>query len=337
MTVRVEVDGLVKHFPIRGAAGVVQAVNDVSLTIEPGTTLGIVGESGSGKSTLGRCVLRLLEPTAGSVKIDGEDITSLRPRELRRRRSKLQMIFQDPYDSVNPRMRVQRILEEPMVLHTDMSESERRERAGELLELVNLEPHHLRRFPHELSGGQLQRIGIARAIALNPDFVVLDEPTSSLDLTVRAGVLKLLRALQRELGLTYLLISHDLATVAAYCDDVAVMYLGSVVERGPAGEVFAAPQHPYTQALLSAELPADPTVKLRRYVLQGEIPSPVNLPTGCLFASRCPLVLDECRAGPPLHRNVTAGHSAACIRIDDGTNLLPGIGYGRPDQLQETT
>lgn len=323
MTVAVEVEHLVKHFPIRGTSGVVQAVNDVSFRIEEGTTLGIVGESGSGKSTLGRCLLRLVEPTSGTIRIDGQEMTELDPRRLRATRARAQMIFQDPYESVNPRMRVRRILEEPLRLHTMMNERERAERAIELLGLVNLERVHLNRFPHELSGGQLQRIGIARAIALNPSFIVLDEPTSSLDLTVRAGVLALLRRLQEELGLTYLLISHDLGTVSAYCDEMAVMYLGSIVERGRASEVFARPQHPYTQALLSAQLPADPTLTVTRHVLSGEIPSPVNLPSGCLFATRCPIVHDGCRSRRPAPRTVRGGHEASCIRLDDGTNLLP--------------
>lgn len=323
MTSAVQVDHLVKHFPIRGTAGVVQAVNDVSFRIEKGTTLGVVGESGSGKSTLGRCLLRLIEPTSGSVTIDGQDMTSLDARTLRSSRARIQMIFQDPYESVNPRMRVRRILEEPMRLHTSMTERERGMRAAELLELVNLERVHLNRFPHELSGGQLQRIGIARAIALNPSFIVLDESTSSLDLTVRAGVLALLRRLQEELGLTYLLISHDLATVSAYCDEMAVMYLGSIVERGRASEVFAQPQHPYTQALLSAQLPADPSITVQRHMLSGEIPSPVNLPSGCLFSTRCPLVHDGCRTGRPDPRAVSGSHEASCVRLDDHTNFLP--------------
>jgi oligopeptide/dipeptide ABC transporter ATP-binding protein len=322
MTIAVKVEHLVKHFPIRGTAGVVQAVNDVSFEIPEGTTLGVVGESGSGKSTLGRCLLRLIEPTSGRVTIDGRDMTGLDPRALRAARAKIQIIFQDPYESVNPRMRVRRILEEPMILHTSMTERERTRRALELMELVNLEPLHLNRFPHELSGGQLQRIGIARAIALNPSFIVLDEPTSSLDLTVRAGVLSLLRNLQQELGLTYMLISHDLSTVSAYCDEMAVMYLGSIVEQGRASEVFGSPQHPYTQALLSAQLPADPSVTVSRVMLGGEIPSPVNLPAGCLFATRCPLAIDECRAARPEPRVIDGTHRAACIRIDDGSNFI---------------
>jgi oligopeptide/dipeptide ABC transporter ATP-binding protein len=322
MTVALKVENLVKHFPIRGTAGVVQAVNDVSLEIEAGTTLGVVGESGSGKSTLGRCLLRLIEPTSGRVSIGGLDMMGLSASELRAARAKIQIIFQDPYESVNPRMRVRRILEEPMLLHTSMTERERTMRALELMELVNLEPQHLNRFPHELSGGQLQRIGIARAIALNPSFIVLDEPTSSLDLTVRAGVLSLLRKLQKELGLTYMLISHDLLTISAYCDEMAVMYLGSIVEQGRASEVFRSPQHPYTQALLSAQLPADPSIKIERIMLEGEIPSPVNLPQGCLFATRCPLVVDACRTGRPAAREIAGTHRASCLRIDDGSNFI---------------
>lgn len=238
----------------------------------------------------------------------------------------MQMVFQDPYDSLNPRMTIGDLVEEPLLLHTDLDDHDRRERAIELMRLVRLEVQHLDRLPHQLSGGQLQRVGIARAIATEPAFLVLDEPTSSLDLSVRAGVLRLLRELQDRLGMTYLLISHDLATIGAYCDRMAVMYLGSIVEIGDAADVFARPQHPYTQALLSADLPPDPRVQLGRHHLAGEAPSPLHLPTGCLFATRCPLVRDDCLGERPDHRPVSSavpGHSAACVRIDDATNHLP--------------
>ena len=322
MPAHVSVENLHKHFSVRG--GLLRAVNGVSFEIPAGTTLGLVGESGSGKSTVGRCLLRLLEPTSGSIHIGDADLVAMRARELRSHRRHMQMVFQDPFDSVNPRMSIGALVEEPLLLHTDLSGSERRERARELLRLVRLEEQHLDRLPHQLSGGQLQRVGIARAIATDPSFIVLDEPTSSLDLSVRAGVLRLLRELQDRLGLTYLLISHDLATVGAYCDQVAVMYLGSLVESGGATEVFESPQHPYTQALLSADLPPDPTVRLRRHLLDGEMPSPLDLPTGCCFSSRCPVVRDDCWEIPPALRDAGRhGHRAACTRLDDGTNLIP--------------
>lgn len=329
MPTSVKVDRLHKHFHVRGGRSLLRAVNGVSFEIPAGTTLGLVGESGSGKSTVGRCLLRLLEPTSGTVEIGGVELTSLSHRELRKRRSSFQMIFQDPYDSLNPRMTIGDLVEEPLLLHTDLDDSSRRERAEELLHLVRLDPQHLDRLPHQLSGGQLQRVGIARAIATEPDFLVLDEPTSSLDLSVRAGVLRLLQELQQRLGMTYLLISHDLATVGAYCDRMAVMYLGAIVEVGKARDVFESPQHPYTQALLSADLPPDPSVAIARHHLEGEIPSPLDLPSGCLFMTRCPLVREDCRGEHPDHRFVTGHgreHSAACVRLDDGTNMIPANG-----------
>lgn len=334
----VEVEQLHKHYPVRGSPSVVKAANGVTFRIAAGATLGLVGESGSGKSTVGRCLLRLLEPTSGRISIGGQDLMGLSPRELRRRRSRMQMVFQDPYDSLNPRMTIGDLVEEPLLLHTDLGGQERRQRAVELLRLVRLEPEHLDRLPHQLSGGQLQRVGIARAIATEPELVVLDEPTSSLDLSVRAGVLALLRELQQRLGLTYLLISHDLATVGAYCDEVAVMYLGAIVETGPAAAVFEDPQHPYTQALLSADLPPDPSVTVSRHPLEGEIPSPLDLPSGCLFSSRCPLVRDDCTGRHPDHRPASRvpGHSAACVRIDDRTNALPDRPGPRPQPAGTT-
>ena len=323
MTAALTVRGLQKHFTSKGGGGTVQAVNDVSFDIPRQTTLGLVGESGAGKSTVGRCILRLTPPTAGTVWLGDTDLGALGRRELREARTRMQMVFQDPYDSLNPRMRIRELIDEPLVLNTSMGADERFRRVIDLLDLVRLEERHLDRFPHQLSGGQLQRVGIARAIATNPEFIVLDEPTSSLDLSVQAGILSLLKQLQSELGLTYLLISHDLRTVEAYCDRVAVMYLGSIVESGPADDVFTNPQHPYTQALASAALPADHKAKVERHVLAGELPSPVNLPEGCLFASRCPLVKQACRESMPAMREVGNDHTAACIRIDDGTNRLP--------------
>lgn len=322
MTAQLRVEGLSRRFRLSRRQEV-HAVNQVSFEIARGKTLGLVGESGAGKSTVGRCVLRLVEPDSGSIIFDDVDIRRLSKPELRRWRRRTQMVFQDPYDSLNPRMRVGSIVAEPLALLSDLDRHKRRRRASQLLERVRLPRAYADRYPRELSGGEAQRVGIARAIATNPDFLVLDEPTSSLDLSVRTGVLHVLMELQQELGLTYLLISHDLATIAAYCDSVAVMYLGSIIEMGPAGRVFGDPQHPYTQALLSSSLPADPSVRLGRHVLEGEIPSSIDLPRGCLFASRCPLVREDCLPERPAFRTVSPGHVAACVRIDDGTNRIP--------------
>ena len=335
MSSTVEVRELVKRYPLTGGKGIVHAVNGVSFTIRPGETLALVGESGSGKSTVGRCLLRLVEPTSGTVTFDGFDIGLMSKRRIRSWRANAQMIFQDPFDALSPRMRVETILEEPLRLHTTLKPDARRDRMLELLDYVKLPPTYLDRVPRELSGGEAQRVAIARAIATNPGFLVLDEPTSSLDLSVRASVLSILTGLQKKLGLTYLLISHDLHTVSAYADRVAVMYLGAIVELGPAQRVFDDPQHPYTQALLSASLPADPTAKLNRFVLKGEIPSSIILPQGCLFASRCPLVISGCLPAQPSPRLASPDHLAACIRLDDGTNKiraaapLPPLGGGQ--------
>ncbi|MDQ6524030.1 ABC transporter ATP-binding protein [Nocardioides sp. LHD-245] len=323
MSEHIEARGVVKSFSVRGSRSLVKAVNGVDIVIPRGRTLGLVGESGSGKSTVGRCLLRLLEPTAGAIRHGGEDILAMRPEALRRHRARAAMVFQDPYESLNPRMRIRSLVEEPLMLHTDLGASGRRRRAGELMRMVRLEEFHLDRYPHELSGGQLQRIGIARALATEPEFLVLDEPTSSLDLSVRAGVLRLLKRLQREHQITFLFISHDLTTVAAMSDEVAVMYLGTVIERGPAAEVLGNPQHPYSQALLSAALSVDPGERRTRHVLEGETPSPVDIPSGCPLAPRCPLQRDDCRGAlPPLHE-ISPGHGAACVRVPEGTNQLP--------------
>lgn len=321
MSATVGVRDVVKTFPA-GGGGLVHALNGVTLTIRAGETLAIVGESGSGKSTLGRCLLRLVEPTSGSVTFDGLDIGRITGGKLRAWRANAQMVFQDPFDALSPRMRVKSLLEEPLKLHTKMGSRARHQRMVELLDFVKLPAAYLKRLPRELSGGEAQRIAIARAIATNPGFVVLDEPTSSLDLSVRASVLSLLGSLQERLGLTYMLISHDLHSVARYADRVAVMYLGTIVEMGSAERVFENPQHPYTQALLSAALPADPTVKVNRFLLKGEVPSSIQLPTGCLFASRCPLVKKECLGARPAMRPAESDHQAACIRVDDRTNKI---------------
>jgi oligopeptide/dipeptide ABC transporter ATP-binding protein len=320
----IEVRGLAKEFPLGRRKGVVHAVNGVSFVIGAGKTLGLVGESGSGKSTVGRCVLRLIEPTHGSVWFDGTDIGRMSRGTLRTWRARAQMIFQDPFDALSPRLNVRAQLEEPLRLHTRLDAAGRSARVSELLQAVRLDESYLERLPRRLSGGEAQRVAIARAIATHPDLLVLDEPTSSLDLHVRRSILDLLDRLQTEYGLTYLLISHDLHMVSAHADRVAVMYLGEIVEAGPARMVFDAPQHPYTQALLSASLVADPKVRRERILLRGEIPSPIDLPSGCLFASRCALALDACRAERPAPRRLGDDHVAACIRIDDGTNQLRG-------------
>ncbi len=335
MTPLVELDGLVKDFPLGRGRGTVHAVNGVSFAIAPGETLGVVGESGSGKSTLGRMALRLIDPSAGSIRFEGRDITHLRGAELRAWRSRAQMVFQDPRDALSPRMDVRSLLEEPLRLHTSLDARARRLRVVSLLRSVRLDESYLVRSPRRLSGGEAQRVAIARALATDPAFLVLDEPTSSLDLHVRRSILTLLDTLQQELGLTYLLISHDLHLVSAHADQVAVMYLGRIVEQGPARRVFEDPQHPYSQALLSATLSADPTVRPSRILLQGEIPSPIDLPRGCLFASRCPIALEGCLEGPPAERFVEPEHRAACIRIDDGTNRVRPTARGPGSTVAE--
>jgi oligopeptide/dipeptide ABC transporter ATP-binding protein len=308
---------LVHRFP-----GGVHAVNDVSFDIAAGETLGLVGESGSGKSTIGLLVTRLLAPTGGQILFEGEDITHLGAAALRKLRARLQIVFQDPWGALNPRMTIGRLMEEPLTLHGQGDAASRAVEIRRLADRVRLPAASLARYPHELSGGQLQRVSIARAIANRPKLIVLDEPTSSLDLSVRAGILQLLDELQRESGVAMLFISHDLETVRLVSHRVAVLYLGRVAEQAPAEQLFANPAHPYTQVLLSAHLPPDPLVKLHRHEVVGEIPSPVNLPPGCFFAGRCPLVRPDCTAGPPPFLEVEPGHRAACIRIADGTNHL---------------
>ena len=312
---------LLHRFPGSGGA-TVKAVNDVSFDITPGETLGLVGESGSGKSTIGLLATRLLEPTGGHILFEGQDITHLRPAALRPLRARLQIVFQDPWGALNPRMTIARLLEEPLALHARLDPHSRAAEARRLADRVRLPAATLARYPHELSGGQLQRVCIARAIANRPRLVVLDEPTSSLDLSVRAGILQLLDELQRETGVAMLFISHDLETVRLVSHRVIVLYLGRVAEEGPAARLFEAPAHPYTQTLLSAHLPPDPFVSLARHEVVGEIPSPVNLPPGCFFAGRCPLALPACGAAPPASLPVGDAHHAACIRIADGTNQI---------------
>jgi oligopeptide/dipeptide ABC transporter ATP-binding protein len=308
---------LVHRFP-----GGVKAVNDVSLDIAAGETLGLVGESGSGKSTIGLLVTRLLAPTAGEIRFEDQDITRLPPAALRPLRARLQIVFQDPWGSLNPRMTIGRLLEEPLALHTRLDADARAAEARRLADRVRLPVATLARYPHELSGGQLQRVSIARAIANRPKLIVLDEPTSSLDLSVRAGILQLLGDLQRESGVAMLFISHDLETVRLVSHRVIVLYLGRIAEEGPAARLFDNPAHPYTQTLLSAHLPPDPGIPLARHEVVGEIPSPVNLPPGCFFAGRCPIALPACSAAAPDPVVLEDGHRAACLRVATGTNLL---------------
>jgi peptide/nickel transport system ATP-binding protein len=326
VTPLVAVENLTKHFAARPGLlgrgkGVVKAVDGVSLEIAAGETLGLVGESGCGKSTLGRALLRLHEPTSGRVVIDGTDVTALPPGPLRAFRKRAQIIFQDPYASLNPRMTVGDILEEPLVIHgLGADRAARRARVGELLDVVGLRREVAARHPHEFSGGQRQRIGIARALAVEPRFIVADEPLSALDVSIQAQIVNLLVDLQRERSLTYLFISHDLKIVQHLCDRVAVMYLGRVVEEAPAAALYARPLHPYTVALLSAVPEMDPARQRRRIILEGDVPSPVAPPAGCPFHPRCPLYAKKdrpaiCRTTPPPLEpkpGAAAGHRAAC-------------------------
>lgn len=314
------VRGLKKHFPIRKGTifqkqvGAVKAVDDVNLDLWAGETLGVVGESGCGKSTMGRCVLQLHKPTAGSVVFEGRELTTLSTQQMRPVRRELQIVFQDPYASLNPRMTVGNIIAEPLVIHGIGSKDTRKQRVKELLDIVGLNPAFTNRYPHEFSGGQRQRIGIARALALQPKLIICDEPVSALDVSIQAQVLNLLDDLQQEFGLTYLFIAHDLAVVKHISDRVAVMYLGKVVEIAESEKLYADPQHPYTQALLSSIPVADPEVARRkdRIVLQGDVPSPANPPSGCVFHTRCWKAQSICsQQMPPLEQR-SDGHMAAC-------------------------
>lgn len=311
-----DIQHLVKRFAGPAPGQQVHAVNGVSFVLNAGETVGMVGESGSGKSTVGRMALRLLRPTEGRVVFAGTDISDASERTCRPLRASMQMVFQDPWSSLNPRIRVRRLIGEPLVLHSKLSSAERRAAVDRIAARVQLPQAALERFPGELSGGQLQRVCIARAIATNPKLIVLDEPTSSLDLSVRAGILALLADLRAETGAAMLFISHDLGTIRLISERILVLYLGFIVEEGPTAEVFARPAHPYTQALLSSHLPPDPRQRVAPQRLKGEIPSPINLPPGCAFASRCPLVIDACRSAMPPLQAVGSGHRAACIRLE---------------------
>jgi oligopeptide/dipeptide ABC transporter ATP-binding protein len=310
------VDGLRKLFPLRTLAAwlrpaAVHAVDGVSLAVRPGETLGLVGESGCGKSTLARCVLRVIEPTAGRIVLDGTDLTGLDGEALRRRRRDFQMVFQDPTASLNPRLTVRQTVAEPLALHAGLAGPALAGRVGEVLDEVGLGPGLAERYPHQLSGGQRARVNIARAIATRPRLVVLDEPTSALDVSLRARLVLLLDELRGRLGTSYLFISHDLSTVKYLSDRVAVMYLGTIVEEAPAAELFRHPAHPYTRALLSAIPIPDPEVRRERLVLAGEVPSPIAIPAGCRLRGRCPLARPVC-AEPVTLREVAPGHQAAC-------------------------
>ncbi len=311
----VGVRNLFKHFPVEGSDDVVRAVDGVSFEIFQGETLGLVGESGCGKSTVGRCLLRLIEPTAGEITFDGVELLSLSKKELRAVRREMQIIFQDPYASLNPRMKIGDIVGEPLVIHNEGSKRERRDRVAGLLRRVGLDPDYMNRYAHEFSGGQRQRIGVARTLALNPKLIVADEPVSALDVSVQAQVVNLLQDLQEEFKLTYLFISHGLAVVEHISSRVAVMYLGRIVEIAPAEVLYAEPFHPYTQALLSAIPIPDPIKKRDRIVLQGDVPTPINPPSGCRFRTRCPIAIEECAQVDPELREVTPGHAVACIRV----------------------
>ena len=315
--VLLEVRDLKKWLPITGGilsrvVANVQAVDGVSFDILKGETLGLVGESGCGKTTTGRLILRLIEPTSGSVKFEGTDVLALRGEDMRRLRRQMQIIFQDPYASLNPRMTIGDIIGEPLEIHGVARGKEKEKRVSQLLERVGLRPAHARRFPHEFSGGQRQRIGIARALALNPKLIICDEPVSALDVSIQSQVLNLLKELQAEFGLTYLFIAHGLHVVKHVSDRVGVMYLGKIVEIADSKALFESPQHPYTEALLSAIPVPDPTAKRERIVLEGDVPSPVHPPTGCRFNTRCPYVMDVCRQVEPLLTDLGNGHMVAC-------------------------
>lgn len=311
-----EAKNIKKYFPIKKGfflreVASVKAVDDVSLTVKKGETLGLVGESGCGKSTLGRTLIRLYEPTAGSIQFDGQDFLNMKGEDLRKKRKNMQMIFQDPYASLDPRMTVGQIIRQPMDIHNVGSTTERAERVLELIELVGLRKAHVNRYPHEFSGGQRQRISIARSIALNPELIICDEPVSALDVSIQAQILNLLKELQEKLKLTYIFISHDLSVIEHTCDRIAVMYLGKVVEVADRDELFNDPKHPYTQALISAIPQVGKGKKKMAKSLTGEIPSPINPPSGCAFHPRCPVKKEICSLQTPVLEG-TGNHKKAC-------------------------
>ena len=315
----VEVQNLKMYFPVTAgiffqrAVADIKAVDDVSFFVRKGETLGLVGESGCGKTTTGRCVLQLYKPTAGKIMFHGVDLCTLNNRNMRPMRRQMQIIFQDPYSSLNPRMTAGAIIGEPLVVHgLAKSKLEYKERVGELLDIVGLNRYMADRFPHEFSGGQRQRIGVARALAVNPEFMVCDEPVSALDVSIQAQVINLLEDLQEQFSLTYLFIAHDLSVVRHISDRVAVMYLGHIVEIADRNDIYADPLHPYTKALMSAALPSHPDIEQDEIILTGEVPSPLNPPSGCRFHTRCPFAMDRCAVEVPETKEVAPGHTTSC-------------------------
>jgi oligopeptide transport system ATP-binding protein len=319
----IDVQGLQVHFPVM--AGFIisrkiaenKAVDGITFNVKKGETVGLVGESGCGKSTTGRAILQLYKPTGGKIVFDGKDMAGLHGEEMRLTRRRMQMIFQDPYASLNPRMSVRDIIGEPLLIHKLGNSGERRERVAELMRIVGLNPYYATRFPHEFSGGQRQRIGIARSLAVSPDFIVCDEPVSALDVSIQAQIINLLEELQEQFGLTYLFIAHDLAVVRHISDRVAVMYLGKMMELADRNDIYENPLHPYTKALLSAVPIPDPSLerKRERIILTGDVPSSLRPPRGCVFHTRCPIAIDECRQEIPEWREVQPGHWVACHRV----------------------
>jgi len=324
-----QIKDLVTHFPIRQGAfgrvrGTMRAVDGVTFEVERGETFGLVGESGCGKSTLGRSILRLIEPTSGSVRFDGQELVGMPPAQLRKLRRRMQLIFQDPYASLNPRMKVREIVGEGLAIHRLASGAERERRVAALLEKMGLGAEAMDRYPHEFSGGQRQRIGIARALAVGPELVIADEPISSLDVSIQAQIVNLMVDLQAELGLTYVFIAHDLKIIEYISTRVAVMYLGKIVELASAAELYRAPKHPYTQALLSAIPVPDPTRKRERIILPGDVPSPANPPPGCPFHPRCQYAFDRCKTEvPPLYKLDGGRHLASCFLIEEEASVGP--------------
>ena len=317
-----KVEHLKKYFPIQTGilskkSGEVKAVDDLSFEVYEGETLGIVGESGCGKSTAGRAIMRLLEPTSGKVTFDDVELTDLSNKEMRKMRRDIQMVFQDPYASLNPRHTVGKILEEPLIVHGIGNSKERKERVQQYLEIVGLSSYHAKRYPHQFSGGQRQRIGIARALMTNPRLIIADEPVSALDVSIQAQVLNLMQKLQQDLKLTYIFIAHDLGVVRHISNRVGVMYLGRIVELADSESLYREPLHPYTQALLSAVPIPDPTHHREQILLEGDIPSPANPPTGCSFHTRCPYATDLCKFTVPIFRKVKPGHAVACHLYND--------------------
>ncbi len=314
-------ENIFKRFPIHGGLfskeiAAVKAVQNISFDIKKGETLGLVGESGCGKSTLGRCLIRLIEPTSGKIFFKNQEITNANGTELRELRKKMQIIFQDPYASLNPRMTIGSILEEPLIIHNLFdSPKDRMDRVEELISLVGLRKEHLTRYPHEFSGGQRQRVGIARALAVNPELIICDEPVSALDVSIQAQVINLLMELQQKLGLTYVFIAHDLKVVEHVSHRVAVMYLGQIVEMADSDELYKNPQHPYTKALLSAIPVPDPKPRAERIILTGDVPSPLNPPPGCHFNPRCPIASDTCRTQVPQLKETSAQHFVSCLKV----------------------